>query len=154
MDHPDHQPLLRPRDRHLLRLQPDGKQYKLDMLQFNFQIHPWLPILNGVHQEEKKIDRGTKGGKNKEKKKAEENNTKDDHEEEGRENEEETKVKENMGEKTKEEADKQKANQKVDQEVEGTMKTDEIELDDLSPASPDQEEKGDSDPEIRELEST
>ena len=123
------------------------------MLQFNFQIHPWLPILNGVHQEEKKIDRGTKGGKNKEKKKAEENNTKDDHEEEGRENEEETKVKENMGEKTKEEADKQKANQKVDQEVEGTMKTDEIELDDLSPASPDQEEKGDSDPEIRELES-
>ena len=45
------------------------------------------------------------------------------------------------------------ANKKVDQEVDGTMKTDEIELDDLSPASPDQEEKGDSDPEIRELES-
>ena len=31
MDHPDHQPLLRPRDRPLLCLQPDGKQYEVDM---------------------------------------------------------------------------------------------------------------------------
>ena len=97
---------------------------------------------------------GTKGEKNKENKKTEENNTKDDHEEEGRDNEEETKIKENTEEKTKEEANKQKANQGDDQEVEGTRKTYKIEMEDLSPASPDQEEEGDSDPEIRELEST
>ena len=95
----------------------------------------------------------TKGQKNKENKKAEENNTKDDHEDEGRDNEEETKVIDNTGENTKEKADKQEANQEDDQEVEGTRKTYEIEMEDLSPASPVQEEEGDSDPEIRELES-
>ena len=47
------------------------------MLQLHFQIHPWLPIINGVQQEDEKIEMVEKGEKNKDKenKKAEKNNT-------------------------------------------------------------------------------
>ena len=61
-----------------------GKVY----VYYNFQIHPWLPIINGVHQEDEEIEMVTKGEKNK---KAEESNTKDDNKDGIKDNDEENK---------------------------------------------------------------
>ena len=118
------------------------------LVKFNFQIHPWLPIINGIQQEEEKIAMVRKGEEDKVENKKADENTKAYNEGENKGKEEKTK------EETDKQGDKGEANKEVDDTRNPTrLQDDETEIGDLNPADPNQAKWGYSDQEIRELES-
>ena len=88
----------------------NNKYYRYE-LQFHLQIHPWLPILNGITQEEDQAEEN-KG----EEIKLEENQAEEDKPEENQ--EEEEKAEKNKSEENQEEDNKSEENQEEDNKSE------------------------------------